>query len=52
MPLAEELYLTRIDQDYTGDTLFPPWEEFFTKEISRKEMITEGKRLTFLILGK
>lgn len=52
MPLAEELYLTKIDQDYTGDALFPPWQEYFTKEISRKEMITENKKLTFLILGK
>ena len=50
MPLAEELYLTQIDADFSGDVQFPDWRNFFKREISRKELICQGKKLTFLIL--
>ena len=52
MPLAEELYLTLIDEDFEGDVHFPHWQKYFTEEISRREIICDGKKLTFLILGK
>lgn len=52
MPLAEELYLTQIDQEYEGDVCFPKWEKVFNREISRKEMNSKAPKLTFLVLGK
>ena len=52
MTLAEELYITLIDAHFEGDVHFPPWEQYFNREISRKEIFSEGQRLTFLVLGK
>jgi dihydrofolate reductase len=52
MPLAEELYLTQIDAKYEGDVFFPEWENFFKREISTKEVHTDGLKLTFRVLGK
>lgn len=52
MPLAEMLYLTLIDANFVGDVHFPPWDEHFKTEISRKEIICEGHKLIFLILAK
>ena len=52
MPLAEELYLTQIDAKYEGDVFFPEWENFFKREISRKEVKLNGLKLTFRVLGK
>jgi len=52
LPLADRLYLTFIDADFEGDVFFPPWEEIFTEEISRRESIDAGYRLTFLTLAK
>ena len=52
LPLADRLYLTFIDADFEGDVFFPPWEEIFTEEISRRESIDAGYRLTFLTLTK
>ena len=52
MSLAEELYLTQIDAEYEGDVFFPEWENFFKREISRKEVKLNGLKLTFRVLGK
>ena len=52
LPKADRLYLTFIDADFEGDVFFPPWEEIFTEEISRRESIDAGYRLTFLTLAK
>lgn len=52
MPIARELYLTQIDAHYEGDVRFPPWEPYFTREISRQETIADGHKISFLILGK
>lgn len=52
LPLADRLYLTFIDANFDGDVFFPPWEDLFTKEISKRESIDSGYRLTFLILAK
>ncbi len=35
LPLADTLYITHIDQDYDGDTFFPPIDPKIWKEISR-----------------
>ena len=37
---------------FRGGCPFPPWEQYFNREISRKEIFSEGQRLTFLVLGK
>lgn len=52
MPLAEELFLTQIDADFEGDVKFPLWHQHFAREISRKEITSDGYRLTFSVLGK
>ena len=52
MPISEELYLTQIDGEYEGDVYFPNWENFFKREISRKEVNSNGLKLTFRVLGK
>ncbi|MEC7394415.1 MAG: dihydrofolate reductase [Verrucomicrobiota bacterium] len=52
MPLADHLYLTAIDAAFDGDVHFPPWEKFFTRELSRKSVICGSRKLEFLILGK
>ncbi len=52
LPLADRLYLTFIDADFEGDAFFPPWENLFTREISRHECEGGGYHLTFLILAK
>jgi dihydrofolate reductase len=33
LPLAERLYLTRIDQDFQGDTFFPEFDESQWREV-------------------
>ena len=52
MPLAKELFLTQIDGDFEGDVKFPSWHQHFVREISRKEITSDGYRLTFSVLGK
>ena len=52
MPLAKELFLTQIDADFEGDVKFPSWHQHFAREISRKEITSDGYRLTFSVLGK
>ncbi len=37
LPLAQRLYLTVIDADFTGDTFFPHWEPGEWREIEREE---------------
>ena len=51
-PLADRLYLTRIDRTFDGDVYFPDWRNTFKKQISRKIMNKYGIQLEFLILGK
>ena len=52
MPLADHLYLTAIDADFEGDVYFPPWQTFFTLELSRRSAVCGAHNLDFLILGK
>jgi dihydrofolate reductase len=52
MPLAKELFLTQIDADFEGDVKFPSWHQHFAREISRKEITSDGYRLTFSVLAK
>jgi dihydrofolate reductase len=52
MPLADRLYLTLIDAEYEGDVFFPPWEDQFTNELARREMVLDGLRLVFVVLER
>lgn len=36
LPQADELLLTEVDQDFDGDTRFPPWDRQQFKEVSRE----------------
>jgi dihydrofolate reductase len=51
MPLAERLYLTEIDADFEGDTLFPRFERAAWTEISRehRELASTGLRYDFVV---
>jgi len=46
------LYLTLIDADFEGDVFFPAWEDQFTNELARREMVLDGLRLVFLVLER
>lgn len=37
MPVADRLYLTVVDADYNGDTVFPKWDKSKWREVSREE---------------
>lgn len=37
LPTANKLYITEIDADFDGDTLFPEWNKKEWKEISREK---------------
>jgi len=52
MPLADRLYLTLIDADFEGDVFFPAWEDQFTNELARREMVLDGLRLVFVVLER
>jgi len=41
MPLADRLYLTRVEGAFEGDTLFPCLPEGLFREVSRREAQTE-----------
>lgn len=52
LPLADYLYLTEIDAAFSGDVYLPPWEKYFSREISKKTIFTDSFELTFRILSK
>jgi dihydrofolate reductase len=52
LPLADRLYLTEIDAEYSGDIYLPTWDKHFTKEISSQTLQTSTTELTFRILSK
>jgi dihydrofolate reductase len=52
LPLADRLYLTEIDAEYSGDIYLPSWDAYFTKEISCQTLQTNSAELTFRILSK
>ena len=55
MPLASRIYLTRIDADIPGDTVFPPidhsqWAEIETRQLAADERNAFG--MTFVTLER
>ncbi len=43
MPLAQKLYLTKVEGDFGGDTFFPEVDSLVWEEISRKKGIVDEK---------
>lgn len=49
-PLLTKLYLTEVDEDFEGDTFFPPWEPAEWVETERRK--GEDQRVTFVTLER
>ncbi|KDO17143.1 dihydrofolate reductase [Saprolegnia parasitica CBS 223.65] len=49
---ADKLYITRIDAEYDGDTLFPEWDKHFSVCESRVEDEDNGVQLAFEVWSK
>ena len=43
LPRVERIYLTRIHQDFEGDTLFTPWDEAAWCELERQDFNADEK---------
>lgn len=52
MSIADQLYLTEIDEEFEGNVYLPAWEPFFSKEISSTTRQTDSGKLCFRILSK
>ncbi len=52
LPLADRLYLTEINAEFTGDVYLPAWEMHFKKELSNRFLKTNTYELSFRILTK
>jgi dihydrofolate reductase len=49
LPLADELLLTEIDDDFEGDTFFPAWERSGFEATDREHHVSaEGVRFSFV----
>ena len=40
LPLADEMFLTEIDEDFAGDTFFPDWDRAAFVQASRDELVS------------
>ena len=52
IPLAHRLYITEIDEEFSGNVHFPEWQSHFKKLISRKKIDSEKYSLEFLVYEK
>lgn len=52
LPKASRLYLTKVHAIMEGDTLFPPYEDLFSKVIDEEDFEEEGHKLTYLTLER
>ena len=52
LPLADQIYLTRINRDFEGDTFLFPIDPAAWKETSREDHLTEPLPHTFLTYEK
>ena len=53
LALGDRLYLTLVHATITdGDTFFPEWRQYFTREIDRRESHDADWRYTFLTLER
>ena len=49
---ADRLYLTVLDQEFEGDTIFPDWREQFNQVISEEEFVSDTLSGKYLILER
>ncbi|OQR83973.1 hypothetical protein ACHHYP_14067 [Achlya hypogyna] len=49
---AHKLYITRIDDEFDGDTFFPEWDKLFTKLESQVPDEDNGIKLDFEVWSK
>ena len=52
MPIADRLYITKINHSFDGDVFFPPWEKTFTQMVSCTKVNTGKFDLEFMIFEK
>ena len=52
LSLADHLYLTEIKAEFSGDVYLPPWEKYFSREISSQSIQTDTVGLVFRVLAK
>lgn len=55
LPIADRVYLTRVDTDVEGDAFFPPLESDKWREVSRRDGVVDEKNAlphTFLIFDR
>lgn len=52
LPLADRLYLTKIDQEFTGDAFFPKWSDEEFETVSSEKLSEKGLRFEFLMLDR
>ena len=52
LPFADRLYLTLIEDNKAGDTLFPPYEKEFTKIVSEESREWDGLRYRWVTLER
>jgi dihydrofolate reductase len=52
LPMADKLYITKVDKDFDADTFFPPYEDQFKKITFQQEGEHEGLKYTFLELER
>jgi dihydrofolate reductase len=52
LSLADHLYLTEIKAEFSGDVYLPPWEKYFSREISSQSIQTDTVDLVFRVLAK
>lgn len=52
LPLADRLYITKVDVDTEGDVFFPEYSNVFTKKISEEFGESEGLKYSFAVLEK
>lgn len=52
LPLADRLYVTKVELDVDGDAFFPEYSKIFTKKISEELGEFEGLKYSYLILEK
>ena len=52
LPLADRLYVTKVDMNVDGDAFFPEYSNIFTKKVSEELAEHEGLKYSYLILEK
>ena len=52
MPIADRLYITKINHSFDGDVYFPDWEKTFTRMVSCTKLDTCKYNLEFMVFEK